>query len=847
MGRESGRRSSLKNRMTAGEVSPLIACRTDLTRYQTGLKTLQNFEVLAQGGVVSRSGTMFVAEVKDSTKDTRLIRFQFSTEETYAIEVGDLYLRFYYGTQQAREAAVTITGATAANPVVITATAHGYANGDHVYISDVEGMVELNCATKRYTVANKTANTFELSGIDGTSYTTYTTGGTVQKVYEVTTKFTESEIRDIKFTQSADVLYIVHPNHTPYKLTRTGNVAWTLTPCMKDAGETAATLLFSDGPYLAENITATTITPGATSGSTTLTASSTTGINEGNGFQTTDIGRIVRWHDGTNWKWWEITARTSTTVVTATLMSSTAAAGVTGTIRWRLGAWSESTGFPSCVGFFQDRLVMASTRGTYDSKPDTFWASVTSDYLNHSPGSAADSDAINLTLNSGQVNVIQWMDPHETLRIGTTGATYKITQSSNSSALTPTDKSASVSTSDRCSSLDPIGINSSTMFWNNSNTILSDMRYVFTENDIKSLEISKVSEHITKGGITDWDWEQNPDKIMWCCRADGQLIGCTYQPDDEVIGWHRHVLGGTNSSVKSVCSLPTSDSVDRTWLVVSRTINGSTKQYVEYVAPRYDVDNEVNNAIEAPELAVFLDASSLYSGYKPVATLTPAATTGDNILFTAGSAVFSATDVGRHIRSGTGIAIITTYDSTTTVHADIVADFASTSAIASQSWSLSVNTVTDLHHLEGQTIGVLADGGTHPDVVVTNGTITLDSQTTFLTMGLKYDRILETLDIDEGTAFGSGRAAKSEVIKASVEVLDSVGFRVGKDASKAKVVTFRRSSDIMSMGSPVFSGIKDVPPLIGYNNKYSLYIEHTDPLPLTILCINLKGVINDSI
>lgn len=73
----------------------------------------------------------------------------------------------------------TISGATQANPVVVTATSHGYSNGDTVYINNVVGMTEIN--DEVFTVANATANTFELSGIDGTGYTAYTSGGTAKK------------------------------------------------------------------------------------------------------------------------------------------------------------------------------------------------------------------------------------------------------------------------------------------------------------------------------------------------------------------------------------------------------------------------------------------------------------------------------------------------------------------------------------------------------------------------------------------------------------------------------------------------------------------------------------------
>ena len=64
-----------------------------------------------------------------------------------------------------------ITGATKANPVVITAAAHGFANGDVVYITGVSGMTQLN--NKTFTVANKQTNTFQLQGIDGRSYSTF--------------------------------------------------------------------------------------------------------------------------------------------------------------------------------------------------------------------------------------------------------------------------------------------------------------------------------------------------------------------------------------------------------------------------------------------------------------------------------------------------------------------------------------------------------------------------------------------------------------------------------------------------------------------------------------------------
>lgn len=78
-----------------------------------------------------------------------------------------------------RAAAKAITGITAASPPVVTATAHGYANGDIVIISGVAGMTEVN--DRAFVVANQATNTFELKGVNGTGYTAYSSGGNAYK------------------------------------------------------------------------------------------------------------------------------------------------------------------------------------------------------------------------------------------------------------------------------------------------------------------------------------------------------------------------------------------------------------------------------------------------------------------------------------------------------------------------------------------------------------------------------------------------------------------------------------------------------------------------------------------
>ena len=240
----------------SGEFSPKMDGRSDFDKYSSGTKTLENFLIHPQGAATRRVGTQFIAEVKDSTKKTRLIPFEFSTTQTYILEFGDQYIRFFKDKGQITESTKTITGITQANPAVVTSATHGYSNGDFIIITSVVGMTQVNGVT--FKVANQTTNTFELQTVNGTNinstaYTAYSSAGDANRIYQISTPYLEAELFDIKFAQSADVMYIVHPNHETNKLSRTGHTSWSLNE-----------VVFTDVPYLAPNTTAITLTPSAT-------------------------------------------------------------------------------------------------------------------------------------------------------------------------------------------------------------------------------------------------------------------------------------------------------------------------------------------------------------------------------------------------------------------------------------------------------------------------------------------------------------------------------------------------------------------------------------------------------
>ena len=224
-----------------GELDPELHARIDIAYYKSALKTCTNWTVLKKGGLRKRSGFKMVREVKDSTKRVRLVPFVFSITQPYVVEMGDLYARYYANGGQITTGGGTPTAITKANPAVVTLNAHGFSNGERVYATNIGGMVEL--LIREFTVAGATANSFQLSGVDSSSYTTFTSGGTFKKIVETVTPYPEASLTSLDYAQTADVLTIANQSYQPRELTRTSDTAWSLN---------TATML--DGPYLDEPI-----------------------------------------------------------------------------------------------------------------------------------------------------------------------------------------------------------------------------------------------------------------------------------------------------------------------------------------------------------------------------------------------------------------------------------------------------------------------------------------------------------------------------------------------------------------------------------------------------------------
>jgi hypothetical protein len=811
---------------TAGELTPKLAGQVDFKKYNNGVEVLENMTVFPQGGATRRYGTKFVAEVKDSSKITRLIPFEFNIEQSYILEFGDQYIRFFKDNGQITNATKNITNITQANPAVVTVASHGYTNGTDVWINSVVGMTELN--GRRFRIANVTTNTFELSGVDSTSYTTYTSGGTVASVYEIASPFTESMLYDIQFTQSADVMYIVQETLEPRKLSRTGHTSWTL-----------STVEFINGPYLDDNDTSTTFTSSTNTvgASRTLTASSITGINDGVGFKSSDVGRLVRMVDG----YGVITAFTSTTIVTWEIKLDIVTA--TATTDWALGAWSDDTGYPKTVSFFEQRLIFG---GSTDF-PQTIWASESGFYEQFDRGDGDPADSFIYTIAANKVNTIRWLAPARDLIVGTAGGEFKVGRPSGE-PLQPDNVQITQQTTYGGYNTQPIQIGNSVLFLQRQRKKIREFSYRFEDDAYLAQDMTLLSEHITGNGIIDVDYAQEPDSIYWAVRDDGTLLGMTYQRQEDIIAWHRHIMGGSYKLTFNGASDVTDYSVDTNY-------NG----YITISSHGLNTgDSVVYSAGGGTKLSGLVDGDTYFIYKKDANNIELASTyeqaidrtvlqigdgVGANHSLKAQAQVKSVSTISEDTENQTWIIVRRRINGNIVQYVEYLDPLIKLDSGLSGVVNGDSTSITGLNHLEGEQVQILIGDAVYPNQTVTNGAISvnLPSNTSYksIEIGLGYTSRIKTMRVEAGSQAGTAQGRKKRYNEVMVRLHKTVGIIINGDQ-----LPFRTSSTPMGQNIPEFTGDKRVTNL-GWDRDGQIEIKQEQPLPMTVLGITGTLVTTD--
>ena len=766
---------------TAGELSPRLDGRTDLGKYFNGSKTLENMVVHPHGAATRRPGTKFIHEVKTSSAQTRLIPFEFSTTQTYIMEFGHQYIRFFKDNGIITESNKTISGATQANPIVITSNSHGYSNGDYVIISAVVGMTELN--GKTFKVADKTTNTFELQTVDGTdinssAYTAYGSGGVANKIYEIASPYSTADLPTIKFAQSADLMYLVHPSYAIRKLTRSGHTNWTLS------------------------------TP-------SLSGSPSPTIN------------------------------------------------------------NATDKYPSSVSFFEQRLVFAGS----NDNPQTMWFSKSADLENFTTGTN-DTDAMVYTIASNKVNAIRYISAQRSLIVGTVGGEFVVSASGTTQPLTPTNVQIQKQSSYGSANIDAVQIENVTMFVQRAKRKLRELSYNLNIDQYQAQDMTLLAEHITEGGVLEMAYQQEPDSILWCVRNDGTLLGFTYARAEEVVGWHRHKLGGVfgevtitvsdygNIATGTTITITKSDGTSVTF--TSEAAGGSSPSQTNGWRP-----NESNNTT-ADNIYTAINAHADFTVANPAAavvTIKETSKSGNDpiTITTSDTTRLATTDEGNAIVESVAsiptdtnedelwMIVKRTINGTTRRYVEYLNlfDYGTDQADASFVDSgltydgSSTTSITGLEHLEQESVTILAGGATHPvksvssGAVMTGGSITLDRSASKAQIGLGYTSTLQTMRVEAPGNESTSQAKTKRINEVTLRLHETVGAEVGSSLSDMERIPFRSSAAAMDTAVPLFTGDKQIEFRDDFNTDGWIYVRQNQPLPLTLISIYPQITIND--
>jgi len=842
---------------TGGELAPSLYARVDLQKYQQGLRTCKNFFIQRHGGAANRSGTKFIGETSIANKEVRLIPFIFNADQTYVLEFGHQYMRVIHNGAYVVAAAKTITGITQANPGVITSNAHGYSNGDEIAISGILGMTQLN--NRNFKVAGATANTYTLTTLTGvavntTSYTTYISGGSTYKVYQISTSYVEADLMDIQYVQSADVITLVHPTYPPADLSRSSHSSWTLSnitfaPTIAApggvtnsgaAGATSSwvvTTIESESYQESLASTATTSSAVPSSGAPiTISWSAVTGALEYN---------IYRYKNGVHGF---IGIASGTSFVDDGITPDTAS-----TPPISRNPFGSSGNYPSVVTYFQQRRFFANT--TNDT--EKVWGSRTGAFTNFTISSPLqDDDAVTFNMAGRQVNEVRHLLDIGKFIVMTSGAEWSV-QGGTNGVVTPNDINPQQHSYAGSNTLPPIIISGNALYVQARGNIVRDLGFDADVEGYRGNDLTIFSTHLFSGyTISDWCYQQVPNSIIWAVRNDGVLLGLTYVREHQVLAWHKHEF--ENGIVENVCSIPEGDE-DYLYLVIKRVINGETRRFVERLSSRFISATTI-------EEATYLDSYLTYDGRNTGSTtMTLSGGTDwvytETLTLTASAAFFSSSDIGNQIflyDADEDIIrfSITGYTSTTVVtgtpHKTVPVSLRST---ARTTWSRAVDMVSGIWHLEGQDVSVFADGfvvanpnnDSYTSQTVTNGAITLDKPYAVIHVGLPITSDLETLDIDaiEGESLSDKKKRVNRItlfLESSRGVFAGNSAPTGTDILEGLEELKIRNEEGYDDPVSLKTGVVDINIRPEWNSNGRVFIRQTDPLPVSVLAIVPSGL-----
>lgn len=781
---------------TGGEIAPGLQGRVDLQKYATGVNKCLNGIIHPQGGVSNRSGFRYIARPKYANKRCRLVGFEFSATQAYMIEIGDRYARFYFNSGQI---AVTSAGGWVTTTV--------YPVGTYV---DFGGTIY-------YCIVAHTGGVFATDLAAG--------NWVAQVIYEVPLPYLEADLSELKFTQSVDVLYITHPDYPPKTFTRHGHTDWRL-----------ADFAFIRGPFMPENISATTLAstvlyPG-TSG--TLIAST-------NFFTADHVGSI-----------WEIEHDFPSQTLSGAFTSNTSSTVLVGMGAWRLithGTWAGKITVEKSLNGGSSWVEVRVFTSSSDFNPNTFGT-------DDNDGAAA----IYRVTMSGYVSGTCNYDL--TLDASTVRGIVKAT-----AYLGPTNLSVTV--------VQQVGATSAVTSWSEGSwsnergwpatVAFMEDRLAFgrTPAEPQTVWFSKTGEYINFG-VSDPLVDSDSISVSLPSRKLngvetivplGQLLVLTRSSE-----WS---IGGSNGEPISPTTINTKSHGFRGTNGIDVCVIGNRAVYVQ---PQGTVVRDIGFEFSSDSYTgddISLISSHLFAGYE--ITELCYQQEPDSLIWAIRSdgQMLSATYVREqqvlawsHHRTD-GI-----FESVATIPGDgfdqlwVVVKRGADRFVELQSERMAsdapedqffvdcgityddvpANVITGLDHLEGRAVSILADGIVVPRQVVTSGQITLATDASIVHVGLLYGFAVETLRLEREQRDGTLMGRKSRVSHVNVRVLNTRGGTLGPNSDELYDIE-PELKKLLTIEDPKALASGDIKHTIAsdWDNGGRVFFLQNKPLPATIL------------
>ena len=590
-----------------GEVTPLVHSREDLQLYKTSLAAVRNFTVLKQGGLRRRSGTRYYGAAK-TTGTEELLPFAFNDSQAYALEFGNLFIRFLKDTGQ------VLSGPSTPYEIVSPYTSAQVSRVQWAQSNDVIYLAYPDVKPKqlnRFSDTNWTIT--DVAFQDGpylpVNDSANTVNWTTLPVQGASVTFTHAATTNI----NGGIGFVSTDVGRHYRIQTLGVWVWCIITAVTNSTTIVATVQNSSILASPVGVDHYSLLSGLgyfeVAGNTVQeTAKDAGGAATTHGFKASDIGKVFPafkiMNSNTEDAYVRLTRICSDQTIEFVIIGKVHA-GTTNSASFQLGAFSDTTGYPGSVAFFNGRLCWGRTK----SNPRGVALSCTGTPTLYAPtardGTVTDNLGMFVDVTAGKSDEFGWLADGARLLIGSPSSIRSLGSSDPNAGLTPKNVTAKLEVPVGSTPVLPVQIGPNTFTTKRFGVGMTNLAYDYQAGGIIGPDQSILSEHLFHTGTRRMAYTESPEGVVWSLTNDGTLVGMTYDRYEQVVGFHKHPM--QNGIVTSIVSIPSATyNRDMLFMLVQRTVNGSTVQYVEVLEKPFYNDVKAN--------AFFVDCGGTYSG-----------------------------------------------------------------------------------------------------------------------------------------------------------------------------------------------------------------------------------------